>query len=98
VARRLVLTRAAEGDLAEQVDYVGTDRPAVARRYILAVYSTFDRLLGMPELGARRSYPVRGYENVRIWPMPGFRSRDSDEFGSTMLQARWYVADRRVSL
>jgi toxin ParE1/3/4 len=73
VARRLVLTLAAEGDLAEQVDYLGVQRPAAARRYVLALHSAFDRLLGMPELGARRSYPVPGCENVRIWPVPGFR-------------------------
>ena len=72
-ARRLVLTRAAEEDLAEQVDFIGVDRPAAARRYLIALESAFDRLLALPNLGIRRRYHVRGYENVRIWPVPGFR-------------------------
>jgi plasmid stabilization system protein ParE len=73
VARRLVLTRAAERDVAEQVDYIAKEPPAAARRYLAAVSAAYDRLLDVPEVGVVRSFPVPGYEVVRMWPVPGFR-------------------------
>lgn len=73
MGRRLVQTRAAEHDVAEQVDYIAAERPSAARRYLVAYGAACERLLSMPELGVTRSFPVMGYEDVRLWPLPGLR-------------------------
>jgi toxin ParE1/3/4 len=72
VARRLVLKRAAERDLTEQVEYIAREQPAAARRYLLAAERAFERLLDMPELGECRSFKNRKLEGLRMWPVPGF--------------------------
>ncbi len=73
MARRLVQRRAAEEDVAEQLAYIASDRPAVAHRYAIALEHAFDRIRAMPEVGVLRSFRARGLREVRIWPVPGFR-------------------------
>jgi plasmid stabilization system protein ParE len=41
MARRLVRRRQAERDLGEQVEYIARERPAAARRYLIAVEEAF---------------------------------------------------------
>ncbi|MBM4270226.1 MAG: type II toxin-antitoxin system RelE/ParE family toxin [Deltaproteobacteria bacterium] len=73
MARRLVLRRAAEDDVAEQLTYIADDRPAAAHRYAIALEDAFERIRTMPEVGVLRSFRPRGLKAVRVWPVPGFR-------------------------
>jgi plasmid stabilization system protein ParE len=41
MARRLVLRRAAEDDVAEQLTCIADDRPAAAHRYAIALEDAF---------------------------------------------------------
>mgnify|MGYP006269628569 CR=1 FL=1 len=60
--RRLVRGRRVDRDLREQVDFIAVDRPAVARRYLIAVEDAFERLRRMPELGVRRPFKRAGLQ------------------------------------
>jgi toxin ParE1/3/4 len=72
MGRRLVRKRAAERDLAEQVEHIATEHPPAARRYLLALERAFERLLEMPEIGVQRAFKSRKLEGLRMWPVPGF--------------------------
>jgi toxin ParE1/3/4 len=72
MAKRLVRKRAAERDLAEQVDYIAAEHPPAARRYLLAVERAFERLLEMPEMGVQRAFKNKKLQGIRMWPVPGF--------------------------
>jgi toxin ParE1/3/4 len=74
MARRLVRKRAAELDLADQVERIAREQPAAARRYLLAVERAFDRLLEMPEMGVRRTFRHPKLAGLRMWPVPGFKN------------------------
>lgn len=72
MAMRLVRKRAVERDLADQVEYIAQDRPAAARRYLLAVEHAFDQLVRTPEIGEERRFRNPKLEGVRMWPVPDF--------------------------
>ena len=74
MGKRLVRKRAADRDLADQVEHIAEEHPAAARRYLLAVERAFERLLEMPEMGVRRAFNGRRLEGVRMWPVPGFNN------------------------
>ena len=73
MARRLVRRRQAERDLGEQLEYIARERPAAARRYLIAVEEAFRRLVRMPEMGAPRTFDDPRLASLRVWPVPGFR-------------------------
>ncbi len=73
MGRRLVRKRAAERDLADQVEHIAAEHPAAVRRYLLAVERAFDRLLEMPEMGVGRAFRNPKLEGLRMWPVPGFK-------------------------
>ncbi len=70
--RRLVRKRAAERDLADQVEYIARERPAAARRYLLALKNSFKRLVENPEVGALHTFGNPKLRGLRMWPVPGF--------------------------
>ena len=72
MGKRLVRKRAAERDLADQVEHIAKEHPAAARRYLLAVERAFDRLLEMPEVGVQRMFKNPALATLRMWPVPGF--------------------------
>jgi plasmid stabilization system protein ParE len=67
MAKRLVRKRAAEQDLAEQVEHIAAEQPAAARRYLLAVERAFDRLAELPERGSRRTFRDKKLQGLRMW-------------------------------
>ncbi len=71
MGKRLVRKRAAERDLVGQVEYIGAEHPAAARRYLLAVERALERLLEMPEMGIHRRFKNRRLEGIRMCPLPG---------------------------
>jgi toxin ParE1/3/4 len=73
MAKRLVRTRAADRDLFRHADRIRAERPATARRFLVAVEAAYRRLQHIPEIGALRTSTRRGMEGVRIWPVPRFR-------------------------
>jgi len=73
MARRLVRTRAADRDLFRHADRIRTERPATARRFLMAVESAYRRLQQMPDIGVSRPSTRRGLEGARVWPVPRFR-------------------------
>ena len=73
MARRLVRTRAADRDLFRHARRIRSERPATARRFLIAVEAAYRRLQHMPEIGAPRPSTRAGIEGARIWPVPRFR-------------------------
>ena len=73
MAKRLVRTRAADRDLFRHADRIRAERPATARRFLIAVQAAYRRLQHMPEIGAPRPSTRRGMAAARIWPVPRFR-------------------------
>lgn len=73
MARRLVRTRAADRDLVRHTRRIRKDRPATARRFLMAAQAAFRRLQRMPEIGAPRPSTRRGMQGARMWPIPQFR-------------------------
>ncbi len=73
MAKRLVRTRAADRDLFRHADRIRGERPATARRFLIAVEAAYRRLRHMPEIGAVRPSTRHGMEGARIWPVPRFR-------------------------
>ena len=71
MARRLVRRRAADDDIAEQLEYLAGRRPETARRYASALEKSFEHIRLMPEIGALRWYGSR-LGTVRMWPVPKF--------------------------
>lgn len=71
--KQLVRTRAAERDLFRHVAVIRAERPATARRFVIAVEAAFQRLRKMPEIGAPRRSARRELQGARIWPVPRFR-------------------------
>ena len=70
--RRLVRTRAADRDLVRHVGRIAADRPATARRFLIAAEAALRRLERLPEIGALRPSTRRGMTNARMWPIPSF--------------------------
>jgi toxin ParE1/3/4 len=72
VKRRLVRTREAEADVTEQVEFIARERPAAARRYLIALEAAFKRLARFPEVGAGCHFKRPELTGIRHWPVPGF--------------------------
>lgn len=72
MAKRLVRTRAADRDLFRHAGRIRAERPATARRFLVAVESAYRRLQQMPDIGVSRTSTRRGMEGARIWPVPRF--------------------------
>jgi len=60
---RVVLTRLAEGDLAEIVDFIFQENPVAARRVGLEIVAKLRSLEEFPQIG--RMVPEFGEENLR---------------------------------
>jgi toxin ParE1/3/4 len=72
VKRRLVRTREAEADVTEQVEFIARERPAAARRYLIALEAALKRLARLPEIGALCRFRRPELVGIRRWPVPGF--------------------------
>lgn len=63
----------ARQDLLDIWEFIARDNIDAADRLHEAAFRSFERLVGMPEIGTLRQFnnPVLG--DLRFWPVPGFR-------------------------
>ena len=78
----ILIRPGAQTDLEEQRDYLETQNPVVADRYLESVEQTLEQLSRFPLMGRQRDYdhprlsgmrmrPVRGFEKYLIFYLPG---------------------------
>jgi toxin ParE1/3/4 len=73
VARKSVnLSSQAKIDLAEIAAYYGEESVELELRFIDTAEAAFDKLLLMPEKGAKREYYHPKLHDLRMWPIPKF--------------------------
>jgi toxin ParE1/3/4 len=73
VARRSAnLTSHAKTDLAEIAAYYGEESVELELRFIDAAEAAFEKLLLMPEKGAKREYYHPKLQDLRMRPIPKF--------------------------
>lgn len=63
-----------KADLEEIVDYLSTQDPRLAERFVAAVEETFQDLLQQPGLGGRWETDNSKYAQLRVWRVNGFRN------------------------
>jgi toxin ParE1/3/4 len=61
-------------DALEIVDYIGTDNPEAASRFVPALEETCEKLVALPGMGSVRNFGRKGLKDVRIFPVTGFES------------------------
>lgn len=71
---RVLLTPAAESDVAHLVHYFFSQSAEVASRFYAAVEDGCKQLAESPELGESLSTSVEALADIRRWPVPGFRN------------------------
>jgi toxin ParE1/3/4 len=65
-------TNRAKRDLAEVATHYGEESLELELRFLAAAEKSFDRLLAVPEKGARRNYAHPRLQTLRMWPIPDF--------------------------
>jgi toxin ParE1/3/4 len=70
----ILISPSARHDLAEVADYLEVAGGlATAERYLAAVGQALARLAGMPSMGSPWQSTHPRLQDVRAWPVPGFR-------------------------
>ena len=59
-------------DALEIVEYIGTDNPEAASRFVPALEATCTQLVALPRLGSVRNVGHKDLKGVRIVPVTGF--------------------------
>jgi len=59
-------------DALEIVEYIGTDNPEAASRFVPALEETCTQLVALPGLGSARTFQRKDLQGVRILPVTGF--------------------------
>jgi toxin ParE1/3/4 len=72
VARRILLERAAELDIAEITAEIREQQPASALRFVKAVRESFRSLAAHPQMGRQYETTHLLLQNLRIWRVKGF--------------------------
>jgi toxin ParE1/3/4 len=67
-----LLTPQAWQDAIEITEYIGTDNPEAAVRFVPALEATCAQLLALPSLGSVRQFRRKDLKGVRILPVTGF--------------------------
>jgi plasmid stabilization system protein ParE len=62
----------ARSDVIEQARWIAKDDPEAALRFLVAVRGASERLVALPEIGARRRFRSPRLRAVRLWPVPDF--------------------------
>jgi len=70
--RRVRWLELAERDMLEHFEYLLTERPEAALRFVDAVEAALERLADMPLMGVSRPFAKPGLEDIRMWPVPDF--------------------------
>ena len=72
MSKKLVIRPQAVVDLDDQALFIAVDSIEAGLRLYAAAHEAYARLLGMPELGARRELENPELEGLRMWPIPDF--------------------------
>jgi len=59
-------------DALEIVEYIGTDNPEAASRFVPALEETCAQLAALPSLGSARTFQRKDLKGVRMLPVTGF--------------------------
>jgi toxin ParE1/3/4 len=70
--KRVSNTNQAKKDLAEIAAFYGEESVELELRFIDAAEEAFEKLLLMPEKGAKREYFHPKLHGLRMWPIPDF--------------------------
>ena len=71
---RLIVHDRAKSDLDDIADYIADDSIDAALRFYQAAQEAFNRLADFPGAGAPHPTGNPIYDNLRIWPITGFRN------------------------
>ena len=63
----------AKADLLEHYVYIGEDNLDAADRFLAAAEAAFEKLASMPRMGRSWQSDEPRLENVRVWPIPGWK-------------------------
>src|SRR5882672_5756683 len=61
-------------DALEIVEYIGTDNPEAASRFVPALEETCTQLVALPGMGSARPFQRKDLKGVRMAPGTGFES------------------------
>ena len=59
-------------DAIEITEYIGTDNPEAASRFVPALEDTCTQIVALPSMGSARTFQRKDLKNVRILPVTGF--------------------------
>jgi toxin ParE1/3/4 len=59
-------------DALDIVEYIATDNPEAASRFVPALENTCTQLVALPGMGSVRNFVQEGLQGVRIMPVTGF--------------------------
>lgn len=74
VTSRIVIKPAADRDLDRFLEYLASDSPATASRFLEAFRATLDDLIGTPGMGQLNVFRHRLLVGVRVWRVRGFKN------------------------
>src|SRR6266446_10318512 len=61
-------------DTLEIVEYIGTDNPEAASRFVPALEATCTQIVALPGMGSARTFQRKDLQDVRILPVTGFEN------------------------
>jgi len=59
-------------DTLDIIEYIGTDNPEAAARFLLALEETCTQLAALPGMGSVRTFQRKDLKGTRILPVTGF--------------------------
>jgi toxin ParE1/3/4 len=59
-------------DALEITEYIGTDNPEAASRFVPALEATCRQLVALPNMGSARTFQRKDLKGTRILPVTGF--------------------------
>ena len=71
---RLIVRDDADADIDEIASFIARDNAEAGRRFYDAVLDDFRRLVAMPRIGAKRYVRRPQLQNLRSWPIGGYRN------------------------
>jgi toxin ParE1/3/4 len=69
-----VIAPAADRDTDNHFRYIARHNYEAAVRFLRATEASYDRLVGMPELGERQEYRQQRLAGLRAWQVRGFEN------------------------
>ena len=69
-----LFTPQARQDTLEIVEYIGTDNPEAASRFVPALEEACTQLVALPGMGSARTFQRKDLQDVRLLPVTGFEN------------------------